>query len=209
MQAIIDAINDLITDHWVKFVSAAAFTIVGWMVARWRADREWRKREFFNRLNISLNSIVDGKLRIRTVSEKLCSEIFLNRVAVDRLISTAQATTKENPIIPIPRDDCWFYLNSVLNELSEQFADGLFRREAGLNHTSVTYLICLTNECDGEVRTRKVRAMVIRKELLEALPEESPELESPNHAIRWKTIQKMQAVWKSEPWKFLQAEIVV
>ena len=74
MQDLINAVNDLITDHWVKFVSAAAFAAVGWIVARWRADREWRRREFFNRLNISLNSITDGTLKIRTISERQCTE---------------------------------------------------------------------------------------------------------------------------------------
>lgn len=209
MQDVIQAVNDLITDHWVKFVTAAAFTVIGWLVARWRADREWRNREFFSRLNISLNSIVDGTLCIRTVSEKLCSEIFLNRVAVDRIISTAQETTKENPLVPVSKDDSWFYLNAVLNELSEQFAEGLLKREAGLPHQAVRYLICLTNECDGEVRTRKIRAMVIRKDVLLALPEEQPKLESPNHAVRWKTLQQMQKAYAIEPWRFLEAEIVV
>ena len=209
MQNLIAAFNDLITDHWVKFVTAAAFTAIGWLVARWRADREWKKREFFNRLNISLNSISDGTLRIRTISEKLCSDIFLNRVAVDRLISSAQQTEKDQPIIPVARADSWFYLNSVLNELSEQFAEGLLRREAGLPHKAVRYLICLTNECDGEIRTRKIRAMVIQKELLLALPDEQPKLESPNHSIRWKTLKHMQARYAQQPWQFLEAEVVV
>lgn len=209
MQDLIAAFNDLITDHWVKFVTAAAFTVMGWLVARWRADREWKKREFFNRLNISLNSISDGTLRIRTISEKPCSDIFLNRVAVDRLISSAQKTEKDQPLIPIAQADSWFYLNSVLNELSEQFAEGLLRREAGLPHKAVRYLICLTNECDGDIRTRKIRAMVIQKDLLLTLPEEQPGLESPNHSIRWKTLKQMQTRYAEQPWQFLEAEVVV
>lgn len=209
MQGIIDALNDLVTDHWTKFVTAAAFTLLGWLVARYRAQREWAKREFFTRLNTSLTSIVDGTLRIRTLSEKECLEVFLNKVAVDRLISTAQQTTKENPLIPIPKDDSWFYLNSVLNEISEQFAEGLLRREAGKPVDSIRCLICLTNECDGDIRTRKIRAMVIRRELLLNLPENQPALESPNHAIRWRTLHQMQKAYLSDPWRFIEAEIVL
>lgn len=208
MQGFLDAINDLITDHWTKFVTAAGFTLLGWLVARYRAQREWARREFFNRLNISLTSVIDGTLKIRTLSEKECTDIFLNKVAVDRLISIAQQTTKENPVIPISKEDSWFYLNSVLNELSEQFAEGLLKREAGRPVDAIRYLICLTNECDGDLRTRKVRAMVIRKELLLNLPETQPSLESPNHAIRWRTLQQMQKIYASEPWRFIEAELV-
>ncbi len=88
------------------------------MVGRWRAAQSWKKREFFDRLNVSLNSLHGGKLLIRTVLEKTCDEILLNKVAVERLIKMAQQTTKDNPLIPIPKEDRWFYLNAVLNELS-------------------------------------------------------------------------------------------
>ncbi len=209
MPELVSALSDLITDHWVKFVTAAAFAAAGWLIARRRADREWRNREFFNRLNVSLNSVHDGKLKIRTLSEKLCTDIFLNRIAVERLITTAQRTTRDNPLVPVSRDDSWFYLNSVLNEISEQFAEGLLRREAGRSCESVRCLICLTNECGGDVRTRKIRAMVVRRDLLLNLPAEQPELESPHHAIRWKTLHQMQRAYAAESWRFLEAEIVV
>ena len=209
MQDMLNAIADHIRDNWVKLLSAAAFTVAGWLLGRWRAAQSWKRREFFNRLNVSLNSLHEGKLLIRTVLEKTCEEILLNKVAVERLIKAAQLTTKDNPLIPVQKDDRWFYLNAVLNELSETFAQGLFRREAGKPHDAVRYLICLTNECDGEVRTRKVRAMVIRKDTLLNLPAEQPAFESPNHAIRWKTLQQMQKAWAADPGNFIEVEIVV
>lgn len=209
VQDLLNAIRDLITNNWIKFLSAGAFTFAGWLIGRWRAAQSWKKREFFNRLNVSLNSLHDGKLMIRTVLEKTCEEILLNSVAVERLIKAAQLTTRENPFIPVPKEDRWFFLNAILNEISETFALGLFRREAGQPHTTNRYLICLTNECDGDVRTRKVRAMVIRKETLINLPAEQPALESPSHAIRWKTLQQMKKAYASDPGDFIEAEIVV
>ncbi len=209
MQQFFESFADLIRDNWIKFLSAAAFTVIGWLIGRWRAAQNWKKREFFNRLNISLNSLTDGKLLIRTVLEKTCEDIFLNKVAVERLIKAAQQTTKENPFVPIAKEDRWFYLNAVLNELSETFAEGLFRREAGKPHDCLRYLICLTNECDGEVKTRKIRAMVIRKDSLLNLPNEQPALESPNHSIRWKTLQQMQKTYLADPANFIEVEIVV
>ena len=209
MADFLQTVRTLATEHGIKVLTAAAFTLAGWLIGRWRAARSWRNREFFNRLNVSLNSLQDGKLLIRTVLEKTCEEIFLNSHAVDRLLKAAQKTTKDNPFIPVDKDDRWFYLNAVLNELSETFANGLFRREAGLPHQAVRYLICLTNECDGEVKTRKVRAMVIRKDVLINLPEQAPALESSNHSIRWKTLQLMQKAYQADPGQFIEAEIVI
>lgn len=209
MADFLQTVRTLATEHGIKVLTAAAFTLAGVLIGRWRAARSWRKREFFNRLNVSLNSFVDGKLLIRTVLEKTCEEIFLNSHAVDRLLKAAQKTTKDNPFIPIEKDDRWFYLNAVLNELSETFATGLFRREAGQPVQPIRYLICLTNECDGEVNTRKVRAMVIRKEMLLNLPKDQPTLESPNHQIRWKTLEQMQKAYTADASNFIEAEIVV
>ena len=107
------------------------------------------------------------------------------------------------------KEDRWFYLNAVLNELSETFAEGLFRREAGKPHECLRYLLCLTNECDGDVKTRKIRAMVIRKDNLLNLPKDQPALESPRHSIRWKTLQQMQKTYASDPTNFIEVEIVV
>ena len=204
----LQTIRDQISDHGIKVAVAVAFTLLGWLFGRWKAARDWRRREFFNRLNISLNSITDGSLLIRTVLEKSCEEVFMNKVAVDRLLEAAQRTSVADPIVPLLPEDRWYYLNAVLNEVSEKFSVGLFRREAGQPHDAVRYVICLTNECDGEVRTRKVRAMVIRRDLLLSLPAEMPTLEKPHHAVRWKTLQLMQKRYATDPSIFLELEIL-
>ncbi|MCA9064342.1 MAG: hypothetical protein KDA96_14830 [Planctomycetaceae bacterium] len=209
MEQFFQELSDQVRDHWVKFLTAIGFTVVGWILARMRAAREWKKREFFNRLNVSLNSIQDGTLRIRTLSEKPCLEVFLNRVAVDRLIQAAQKTTPQNPFVDVARDDSWFYLNAVLNEVSEQFSPGLLRRDNGMACQAAEYVMCLTNEADGDVRTRKIRAMVVRKDVLSSLPKECPQLESPHHSIRWQTLRQMQQKLIQEPWRFITIEIVL
>ena len=209
MEELITTLREQIAEHWIKVLVAAGFTILGWFVGRWRAARDWKRREFFNRLNVSLNTIVQGKLLIRTGLEKSCEEVFLNKVAVDRLLQAAAKTTIDKPIIPIEQEDRWFFLNAVLNELSETFSAGLFKREAGQSHESIRYLICLTNECAGEIKTRKIRAMVIRKDLLLKLADEPPQFESPNHSIRWKTLHAMKSMYNTEPSHFIEAEIIV
>jgi hypothetical protein len=96
-----------------------------------------------------------------------------------------------------------------LNELSEKFGEGQIRRDMNLQVTAATYLICLTSESAGEVRTRKIRAMLIQKELLEKLPESEPKLESPNHATRWVTLKYLAKEFQVNPHKFRAVEICV
>ena len=203
------AIQDHLEDHWVKFVTAAVLMLIGWFLGRWRANRDWQRKQFFGRVNISLNVLQDGWLRIRTIIEKSGSEVFLNAVAADTVAKAARKTTEQNPILPLPKDDYWYYLNAVLNEVAEKFAFGEMKQDLGLPATKDRYLICLTSETAGEVRTRKVRAMLIKKETLEKLPEEEPKFEAPNHRTRWKTLQFMATEYRKHPHQFLEMEIAI
>lgn len=209
MDKLIEAVTDLIEDHWVKFLTGLGVMALGWLLGNWRARRRWGKKEFFDRLNVSLNEITDGTLRIRTVLEKSGQDVFLNSVAASEIVAAAQKTTKKDPTMPLPKEDYWYYLNSVLNEVAEKFSSGVIRRDMGLETNSAVYLICLTSECDDDIRTRKVRAMLIRKSLLENLPEDLPKLESASHSVRWTTLQILAAEWPKNPWKFLEMEIVL
>ena len=101
----------------------------------------------------------------------------------------------------------WYYLNSVLNDVAEKFADGAIRRDMGQEVTLETYVICLTCESAGDLRTRKVRAMLIQKKVLENLPAECPLLESPHHTTRWETLKQLAAERLRNPHKFLDIEI--
>lgn len=209
MNAILEVLTDYLNEHWVKFLTAAAFMVVGWFLGKWRARRQWEKKEFMDRLNVSLNILQDGKLLIRTLIEKNAADIFLNDSAVSRLKKAALKTTSDDPIIPFEKDDYWYFLNAVLNEISEKFAFGHLQRDNGTPVKTVPYLICLTNECDGAMRTRKVRAMVIRKDRLTKLPNEKPKFESPNHERRWKTLQQLAASYVKSPYQFQEVELCI
>lgn len=204
---LVDTLVEQLHDHAAKIVTAAVLMAVGWFFGRRRAEAAWRKREFLDRLNVSLNSIEGGVLKIRTLSEKRCEDVFLNVSASDQVMAMARKTTLQDPLLPISKDDAWFFLNAVLNDLSEQFAAGYLRRDQGIAISVATYLVCLTCECAGNVRTRKVRAMVIRKELLLALPESPPQLVQSNHSTRWETLRILQAQYALNPWRFIEVEL--
>ena len=196
-------------EHWDKIFTAVFSLAVGWVFGKRRAWAEWRKKEFLHRLNISLNTLRDGQLLIRTIIETACAEVFLNSVASDAVTAAARQTTEQDPLLPLPKEDYWYYLNAVLNEVAEKFAEGQLKHDLGLPVQREKYLICLTCEKAGAVRTQKIRAMLIRKQSLEGLPDEPPALESPNHITRWKTLQFLAAEWRKNPYKFLELEICV
>ena len=167
------------------------------------------KSNFLNRLNFSLNILADGKLLIRTLMEKSCEDVFLNQSATERVLASAKKTTAANPFLPLAKADYWYYLNQILNELAEKFATSPLKRDLKLPVTSARYLICLTSESAGEIRTRKIRAMIIRKEQLMNLPETPPQFESPHHITRWETLQRMKAAFEKDPHLYLEMELGV
>ena len=208
-------IGELISDHWMKIVSGILLLIIGRWWGRWRAARMWRKRQFMHRIMISLNSIRNNQdapstLAIRTILEKDLKDVLLNDAAVAQVLRAAELTTESDPIVPLPQQDRWYVLNAVLNEVAEAFADGVMQADMGLPVVRQTYIICLTNERAGSVKTQKIRAMVVRKDLLlNGDFEAGLSLESPNHATRIDTLKRIRAAYKSDPSKFLEMEIVM
>ena len=187
---------------WIVAAAGAASYIAGR-----RARARWRNHDFLDRLNVTLTTIEDGTLRIRTILEMDCQKIFLNSSAAKTIVKLARKTTADDPMLPIPQEDCWQYLNAVLNEISERFAVGQIKRDLGLPFERGEYVLCLTCERDGPVRTHKVRGMLVRKSLLTALPKDEPTYESPSHVTRWKTLQKLADQYGKNPHRFIEMEI--
>ena len=224
VEQIFHTLSDYVKDHAVKILTGLVLMGVGWWIGFRRAKANWKKREFYDRLNISLNYIDQGTLAIRTLAEDTCEKIFLNTAASDAIQKAARRTTSSDPLLPLPKEDYWYYLNSVLNALSEQFSAGVLQKEQGRSVLVERYVICLTSEVAGDIRMRKVRAMVIRKSLLlrinsdvntdkksetdspnEKIP--TPKFASPNHTTRWETLKFMAAEYQRHPWRFIEAEL--
>ena len=202
-----DQVLDFLKSNWEALIPPLVLLAIGWGIGTWRARHRWARKEFFDRLNVSLNIFADGKLQIRTLLEKQCEEVFLNSEITKAVINAAKRTTPEDSLLPLPIDDYWYYLNPVVNEVSEHFAIGYLRRDAGEPVKSKTYLIGLTCESAGALRQRKVRAMVIRKSVLTNLGDEPPQFEAETHTTRWTTLKQLEAEYKREPARFMEIEI--
>ena len=148
---------------------------------------------------------------MRTIFERSLEEVFLNPVAIDKVRSASLRTTVDNPLLPIAKEDRWYLLNFVLNAVAERFSGDVLRYDAGHALKPVTYLLFLTCEVLGDDRIRKVRAMLLRKDLLEDFPfaEEMPKLEQEWHSDRIVTLRRASEMYKKEPDHFLPIEIYV
>src|SRR5262249_27293439 len=144
------------------------------LAGRWwgnyRARRQWERKDFLGRIIVSLNMLHENRLRIRTIMERTLEEMFPNALVVEKVRDAAMKTTRDNPIMPIAKDDCWYLLNFVLNGVAEHFVQGVIKMDAGVPVTKTAYGLFLTCEQVGEERIRKVRAMLLRKEHLENFP---------------------------------------
>ena len=212
-------LNDIATDSGKKLltavvvavVSGVASFLVGRYWGRYQAGRQWKKKEFLDRVIVSLNLFADGGLKIRTVLERSLDEVFLNRVAVDKVLAAARRCTADTPLLPIDPADRWYILNFVLNAVAEQFALGHIRRDAGQPVTVVRYALFLTAELVGDERIRKVRAMLVRADHLVEFPypDALPALENPWHATRVATLRAAARVYATAPDQFLTLEVCV
>lgn len=206
-----DSGRKLLTAVVVALVSGVASFLVGRYWGRYQAGRQWKKKEFLDRVIVSLNLFADGGLKIRTVLERSLDEVFLNRIAVDKVLAATRQCTADTPLLPIPKADRWYILNFVLNAVAEPFALGQVARDAGKPVTVVRYALFLTAELVGDERIRKVRAMLVKVETLQNFPypDAMPELENPWHAVRVETLRAAARVYAAEPDQFLTLEVCV
>lgn len=209
LHALLDLALELVKKHWHEILVSLSTLVFGAWWGRRRARRDWARKEFLDRINFSLNSVEGGTLRIRTLVEMNTIDVFLNKVATELINDAAAKTTAASALLPLEKDDRWFLLNAVLNELSERFAEGCVRKDMGLPTRSEMYLICLTYESAGDLRTRKIRAMVTRKSLLTDLPADPPAFERPHHKTRWQTLTQLSASYRNEPDQFIEVELTL
>ena len=206
-----DFTRRIIVTVLVAAVTSAATFFFTWWWARRRALKQWASKEFLDRIIVSINIFADGYLKIRTVLERSLDEVFLNRVAVQKVLAAAKATSVDKPVMPVPREDRWFLLNFVLNAVAEHFVAGHIKQDAGQPVTTVKYALFLTCELVGDERIRKVRAMLVRADLLADFPykDSVPKLENPWHEDRIRTLRHAAELYAKEPDNFLVLEVCV
>lgn len=201
---------------WDNILAAVLILAVGWVWGQiwgqWRSGIAWRKKQFRDRVLLALNMIEDHGdkklLKLRTLFEKDIHDVFQN-ATMEQLIKKGIEQAKENdPILRLPQEDAWYVLNAVLNRISEQFAQGLLRKDMGLPVTSKWYIFCLTFEKEGGMRIQKLRIMLTEKSKLENFPDTGDlEVESEKHKGRIGTMRLLKQEFTKNPHLFMKIEL--
>jgi len=207
INAIGSGIGAFLDQPLVKAILPLLTLVLGWYGRKYLDYFKWRRRQFLSRLNVSLNTVEDGTLKIRTVFEKSLDEIFLNTYATGIVAAAGEKTTPDDPIVPLPESETWHILNSLLNAVAEEFKEGAVRRDMGLPVRVERYYLCLTREKADDIKQDKLRAMMIKQDLLKSFPKTDLKLESPHHSLRVQTLRQMAAALEKRPQLFRSIEI--
>jgi hypothetical protein len=143
-----------------------AVTWIGLGYAWWKRRRAWRNKEFLGQVNFSVN-LFEDTLKMRTLLETDTTQVFPNAYGVGLLRRAAERTTLGDPFIrladPADRD----YLHrAVKNALSELCPAAFVAAALGGKVLRGTFLFAITCERYPEIRTIKLRVLVVEQNAL-------------------------------------------
>lgn len=198
-----------VKEYGLDFIFSTGLVFMGWLIGRWRSAGDWRAQRFRDRVHISLTSLKDGQILIRTLAEKPMVELFGNEVAARSVRAATARATQDDPILDLPRDAYWRYLNGLVNELSQLCVRGHIAADLGVSTNHGTYVFCLTCETAPAVRTRKVRVLVVRKDRITDLPDRVPTIARDQDIVRWQTLLALAKQLPRTPWRFGEVDLSV
>ncbi len=159
---------EFLRPHWNTLALLLTWAGIGVVYLRRRA--QWRHKHFLAQVNFSLNYVQGGALVMRTLLEKPAGEVWLNEYGVRTVLAAAQRTTADQPFVLLadPRD-MDFANRAVLNQLSERFAPAYLAAALGLPVRAATFRFAITCERYEEIRTLKLRVLVVAEQTLTEL----------------------------------------
>ncbi len=193
--------------YWELALLLLTWLAIGVVTLRRRKD--WKGQRFSEQVNFSLNELErapDGgsRLLLRTLLEDSARSVWLNEYGVKQVLRAAERTSLDQPFLVVePQADMDLAQHAVLNVLSERFSATFLARAVGVPTQSARFLYGLTWERYGEMRTQKLRVMVAREEVLEALFGDeglasSVAVAAESHRPRLKTLAAMYGLRNSE-----------
>lgn len=129
----------------------------------WRRRSDWGKKQFLSQVNFSLNYVQDDQLVLRTLVELPAAEVWLNEHGANLVAKASKKASVEQPFIYLanPKDQDFLH-RAVLNVLSERYAEAYLAAALGLPVRRESFVYGITCEKYGEIRTLKVRVLIVR-----------------------------------------------
>ena len=192
-------------DQWEPALLMATWCVIAVLAVKRRYD--WRQRRFTQQVNFSLNSLTEtngtSTLLLRTLLEDSAAQVWINDYGVGRVLKAARRTTVENPFLQIAElRDRDLAMIAVLNVLSERFSDAFVAQVLGIPAVTDTFLFGLTWERYGEMKTQKLRVMVIKRSDLQTMFDDQIDsravcVTEESHRPRINTLHQMYDLWTS------------
>jgi hypothetical protein len=172
LQPLLDFFNDY-TRLLVLALSYLGSACLGALFVFWRSRRArkaFAHKSFPNHVNFSLNYFDGPTLVMRTLMETTADQVWLNPHVVKLIARAARKATVEDPILRLNDRDAMEFLNrAVVNTLSPRFADVFVARSLGRGVSTAPYVFAITFEKFKDIRTRKLRVLIIREDELTRL----------------------------------------
>ena len=202
---------ELFTTYMSHVVIAVLLATITGYVVLWRERSEWRNAAFLSRINISLNLVHDGALKIRTLLEADVRNVVLSSYARRLIKKAACATSIEDPFLSFANtQDAWMVYNELLNTISGIYGTHFLAAAIQQPDTAEErFLMALTWERDSDVKVQKLRVLLIQESTLdkitaEQLAKRAIRLEVASHETRLGTLQSMQKQYARGAWPDFQ-----
>jgi hypothetical protein len=167
-----------------------------WIYLAKRAD--WSRKQFLSQVNFSLNYVSAGRLVMRTLAEVSAHSVWMNDLGARTVRRAASRTTAHQPFVKLSDEsDMSFVYRAVLNVLSEKFADSYLAESMGLPVETSEYRFAITMERYNDIRTLKLRVLLVSTTDLETVFAPSPaqgrtvSVHNELYGSRLKTLQAM------------------
>jgi hypothetical protein len=184
--------------HWSALALVA--TWIGIAIVAVRHRLAWRRKQFLTHVNFSLNYCIGRQLAMRTLTEARAVDVWPNEYGVQKVFAAAARTTAGAAFIVLknPKDQD-FINRAVLNVLSGRFAETYLAAALGAPVKTATFCFAVTFERYPEMRTLKLRVLIVQEQTLEDLfgpagEAKKLEVRNPVYKIRLTTLEAMYAL---------------
>lgn len=156
---------DFMRPYWSGVALGATWAGIG--VIWWQRRRAWHQKQFLSQVNFSLNLVQDDALTMRTLLEMPATEVWLSEHGCALVAKASKQAGIEEPFICLKNPKDQDFLNrAVLNALSERYAEAYLAAALGVPVAKDQFIFGITCEKYGEIRTLKVRVLLIRESTL-------------------------------------------
>ncbi len=207
MSDILRAIGQLFAENVFATVVSVAVTVAGTMLAGYFWNRKrWKNKTFAHRIHFGINTIEkqDGAEPKRTLVFDSLFETGLGNVVDDPVARgiIARAMKKTNAVEPFLRldpEDREHIEGAIKIAIAQTCQQGTIAKMAlGNRCQTLECVFAITYEKYAEMRSRKLRVIIVPRSLLEDPKTflQKIELERRHHSCRLTTLKEIQQDWR-------------